>query len=111
MDSILGTIKKMLGIPEEYNIYDTDLIININENLNVLYQIGLGEKPFAIRGSSETWTDLLGDSLNLETVKSYIYLRVKQIFDPPSSSAMNEAMNNRIKELESRISFQVDSVK
>lgn len=108
MDSILETTKKMLGIYEDYNIYDQDLIIHINMALNTLYQIGLGNEPFIITGSSETWSDLLGESKNLETVKSYIYMKTKQVFDPSSSSAMSEAINNQIKELESRISFEVD---
>lgn len=111
MDSILNTIKKMLGLTEDYIVYDIDLIIDINMVLATLHQIGLGDEPFVITGSKETWTDLFGDSKNYEMVKSYIYLKVKQLFDPSNSSAMNEAIRNQISELESRISFLVDPQK
>lgn len=108
MDSILNTIKKMLGLSDEYVVYDQDIIIDINMVLGTLYQIGLGNDAFVVTGTKETWKDLLGETNKLEMVKTYVYLKVKQLFDPSSNSAMNEAIKNQITELEWRISVQVD---
>lgn len=109
MESILQTVKKLLGITDEYKVFDTDLMIHINSVLSVLRQIGVGpENGFVITGDSETWNDYLGDDPRLETVKTYVYLKVKTIFDPPTSSIIAEATNRMISELEWRINVDVD---
>lgn len=105
MDSILTSIKKLLGISEEYTHFDTDIIMHINSELAVLNQLGVGDaKGFAIKDSSATWEDFIHNDARLEFVKTYIFLKVKLIFDPPLSSAVIEAMNRNIAELEWRIS-------
>ena len=110
MDSILTTIKKMLGFEEEYEAFDTDIIININMVFNILNQIGVGPTDgFRITGKDETWSDYLKDNIKLEMVKTYIYLKVKKIFDPGTSSALNTAIDTQISELEWRLSVQIDS--
>lgn len=109
MESILNTIKKMLGIEEEYEVFDTDIIVNINMVFNVLNQLGVGpSEGFSIKDSSTTWEDYLGTSKKLEMVKTYIYLKVRQVFDPGSSS-FNTAIQSQIDELEWRLTVQVDS--
>lgn len=108
-DSILTTIKKLLGIAEDDTSFDTDVIININMALNVLFQLGVGpETGFSITGNTETWSDYISDMSKLEMVKTYIYLKVKLIFDPPQSSRVIESIENQIKELEWRANVQVD---
>ena len=109
MESILNTIKKMLGFDAEYDAFDTDIIVNINMVFNILLQLGVGPaEGFSITGATETWSDYLTDMRKLEMVKTYIYLKVRQIFDPGTSSALNTAIENQIKELEWRLNVQVD---
>lgn len=108
MESILDTIKKMLGLPDTQTAFDIDIIIDINMAINTLSQIGVGPKEgFSITGPDETWEEYIGTSPKLEMVKAYIYLKVKQIFDPGSNS-LTQAIETQIKELEWRISVQVD---
>lgn len=108
-DSILNSIKKMLGFTEDYTAYDQDLIININMVLNILTQIGVGPKGgYEIEDASNTWDEFIGDNIKLNMVKSYVYLKVKRVFDPGTSGSLNDAIDNQIKELESRISYEVD---
>ena len=109
MQSILETIKKMLGIDAEYTAFDTDIIININTALMSVSQFGIGPVGgLVIQGSSENWTDLLGESTALEAVKTYIYLKVKLAFDPPTSSFVVESINRTLLELEYRLILQAE---
>ena len=108
-ESILTSIKKMLGITEEYTHFDQDIIIHINTVLMLLHQLGVGpEEGFSITDSYETWSDFLVDNKNIEAVKTYIYLKVKLLFDPPLSSAVTESINKSINELEWRLNVAVD---
>lgn len=111
MDSILTSIKKMLGITQEYTHFDADLIMHINSVLFVLSQIGVGSSDgFAIQDETATWEDFLPIDVNLESVKSYVYMKVKLLFDPPLSSAVIESINKTISELEWRIFIAVDPI-
>ena len=97
MDSILTSIKKLLGIAEEYEHFDPDIVMYINSAFSVLTQLGVGpEEGFRIEDAS------------LEFVKTFIYLKVRLAFDPPLSSAVMEAINRQISELEWRINVTVD---
>ena len=108
-DSILLTIKKLLGLCEDYDAFDMDIIIHINMVFNILNQMGVGPKEgFIINGPEDKWNDYVRDSRKLEMVKTYIYLKVRQIFDPGTSSALNNAIEAQISELEWRLSVQVD---
>lgn len=107
-DSILQTIKKLLGIHEEYEAFDQDIIVHINTVLNILSQMGVGKKDFFITGSSESWTDYTEDRRNIEMVKSYIYLKVKKQFDPSNNGTINTAYEEMIKELEWRLYVEED---
>ena len=110
MDSILNTIKKMIGLDSSYTQFDTDIIILINSAIAVLRQVGVGpQSGFVVTGDSETWSRLMLDNDKLESVKTYIYLRVRRLFDPPSSSALVQAIDSEIKELEWRLNITVDS--
>lgn len=110
MDSILTSIKKLLGITEDYTYFDNDLIIHINSVLSVLSQLGVGpDGGFTIADNSTTWDDYISDDdLTLSLTKTYIALKVRLLFDPPQGSALIEAINERIAELEWRLNVQVD---
>ena len=106
MNSVLTSIKKLLGIAEEYKQFDQDLIIHINSVLMALTQIGVGRcEGMRIRDGSTTWNDLLSNISNLEAVKTYVYLKVKMVFDPPTSSSVMDAMNRSISEYEWRLNI------
>lgn len=110
MDSILTSIKKLLGIAEDYTHFDGDIIIHINAVFMILTQIGVGPASgFSITSNTETWTDFLGDLTELEAVKTYTYLKVRLLFDPPTSSSILESMNRMISELEWRLNVQAES--
>ena len=110
MDSILTSIKKLLGITKEYTHFDEDLIMHINSVLVVLTQLGVGPaNGFFISDDSDTWDDFLEDSVNVEMVKSYMYMKVKLLFDPPLSSSVIESMNRMISEFEWRLNVAADS--
>ena len=109
MESILSTIKKMLGITEEYTQFDTDITIHINSIISVLTQIGVGPASgFLVVDKSNKWTDWLTTSTDLESVKTYIYLRVRLLFDPPTNSAVTKSYEQIIRELECRLLTTTD---
>ena len=112
MDSILTSVKKMLGIAEEYDHFDADLIMHINSVLTILGQLGVGpDEGFFIEDDGAEWTDFVPDMFKLQFIKTYVYQKVKLLFDPPQSASAIEALNRSISELEWRINAQVDSGK
>ena len=109
MESILTSIKKLLGITEEYKHFDADLIMHINSVFSILTQLGVGpSKGFSIEDDSAVWADFIQENSKIEMVKTYMHLKVKLAFDPPMSSAVMEAMNRMINELEWRLNVAVD---
>ena len=110
MDSILTSIKKLLGITEEYEHFDQDIIIHINTALMILTQLGVGpSEGFFIKDKYALWSDFIPDVKTLEAVKSYIYLKVRMLFDPPTSSSLMNAMEQNMKELEWRLNIASES--
>lgn len=108
-ESIFKSIKALLGPDADYDVFDPDILIFINTALATLTQIGIGPASgFRITGETETWSDLLGSYEDLESVKSYIYLKVRLLFDPPSNSAVMNAYQEACKELEWRLNVAVD---
>lgn len=104
MDSILTSTKKLLGITEEYEHFDADIIMHINTVLAILTQMGVGPaEGFSISDKSARWDEFISNKLYLEPVKSYVHLKVKLLFDPPLSSAVAEAIKQMISELEWRL--------
>jgi hypothetical protein len=104
IESILTSIKKLLGITEEYTNFDPDIIMHINTVFMTLNQIGIGPSDgFRIEDKNNTWDEFLGDSKDLDAVKSYMHLKVKILFDPPLNSAVMEAIKQQISELEWRL--------
>lgn len=110
MESILTSIKKMLGIAEDYDHFDPDIIMHINTVLMILKQLGVGPpEGFLIEDDTSTWVEFVNDSIKLESIKSYVYLRVKLLFDPSLSSAAIESINRTISELEWRINVTAET--
>lgn len=110
MDSILTSIKKLLGITEDYTHFDADIIMHINSAFMVLSQLGVGPSGgFTISDASAVWSDFLPSGHNLEAVKSYVFLKVRLLFDPPQSSAVMEAMKQSIAEFEWRLNVEAES--
>ena len=107
--SILTSIKKMLGIEEEYEHFDEDVMIHINTTFMALNDLGVGPAAgFSIQDKTKTWTDYLGANGDFQAVKTYIYLKVKLIFDPPATSFVIEAINRQIAELEWRLNVRAE---
>ena len=112
MESILTSIKKLLGIAEEYTHFDADLIMHINSVFSILTQIGVGPaEGFSIKDESSVWSDFVPEKSKWELIKSYTYMKVKLLFDPPLNSAVIESANRIISELEWRIQVAADSEK
>lgn len=108
-NSILNTIKSMLlGSGMDVTDFDTDLIVFINSTLSNMIQLGVSDKQFRITGPSETWDQLITNENILASVKEYIYIRAKLLFDPPTSSIVMEAYKEILKEDEWRITNELD---
>lgn len=104
-DSILNSVKKILGIAADYDAFDTDIIIHINTVFSTLNQLGLGPTDgFMIEDDSAVWEDFLLGDMRLNHVKTYTYLRVRVLFDPPTTGFTLTALQEQIKELEWRLS-------
>ena len=110
MESILTSVKKMLGIEEEYEHFDPDLIMHINSVFTILKQRGVGpSEGFTIEDAETTWSEYIGVGSDFEAVKSFMYLKVQLIFDPPDRSAILEAKKELLKEFEQRILIAAES--
>lgn len=105
-ESILTSIKKLLGISKEYTHFDADILMHINTVLFTLNQLGL--PSYSIQDATAKWSDYLTSSTQLDSVKSYIYLKTRLLFDPPASSAALESMKALVSEYEWRINVAVD---
>lgn len=110
MESILTSIKKLLGITEEDDSYDVDVITHINTYLFRLKQLNIGPKDgFSISDDGPTWADFLGEQKDYSAVKTYVYLKVKLVFDPPLSASVLEAMKEQAKELEWELNSEAET--
>ena len=111
MESILTSIKKLLGIGEDYDKFDVDIITHINTAFSILRQLGVGpKKGFSISGVDDVWNDFIPeDNAQFQDVKTYIYLKVKLVFDPPLSASVIESMKESIHELEWRLNISSDN--
>lgn len=111
-ESILTSVKKVLGIPEYYEHFDQDILLHLNSVMSILHQLGVGpENGFVVEDDSTTWSDLFDgdiDTNKMTYVKSYVCLRVRLLFDPPASSGAIDAMERQMRELEWRITVTRD---
>lgn len=110
MESILTSIKRHINIVEECEDFDAMLIEHINSVFMILTQLGVGpSEGFIIEDDSSVWADFFGDSPQLHAVKSYIFMKVKLMFDPPTNSAVTESYNRLIDEFEWRLNVAAES--
>lgn len=114
-ESILISIKKLLGLTKEYEAFDMDITIHINSVFSTLHQLGVGPKvPFRITGDLETWDMFMktwktnDERADIDMVKTYIYLKVRLLFDPPSNSSVIDAYQAQIAEYEWRLNVACD---
>ena len=108
-ESILESIKNYLGIPAEDDVFDVEIIIAINSAFMTLSQLGVGlDQPFTISDSLATWSDFIEDVDRLPMIKSYLCLQTRLFFDPPASSSLLTAMQEKSKEYEWRLNVSVD---
>ena len=108
-NSILLSIKKLLGINTDYEHFDTDLIIHINSVFMILRQMGVGpNKPFSITGPGETWDDFSENIEDMESIKTYVYLKCKLVFDAPTNTTMYQSLRDAIAEFEFRLNVEMD---
>lgn len=107
-DSILISVKKMLGLDSAFDAFDADIIMHINSVFFIMAQMGIG-KQFRIEDATSTWSEYLEGRSDLEAVKTYMYAKVRQIFDPPTG-AVSEALDRTVKELEWRLFSATDLV-
>lgn len=111
-DSILTSVKKVLGIPSDYDHFDRDILLHLNTVMSILNQLGVGpEEGFIVEDDSTLWSDLFDgdiDTNKMMYVKSYVCLRVRLLFDPPTSSGAIDAMERQMRELEWRITVTRD---
>ena len=112
-EKILSSIKKLLGLNDGVTVFDTDIVIHINTVFANLTQMGVGPKDdegknigFKISTGNEVWGDFTSNDILIENVKTYVYIKVKMVFDPPTSSALIDAYNAQAKELEWRLYTQ-----
>ena len=109
-DSILTSIKKLMGLTEEYDAFDQDILILINSVLFELEQIGVKVKDgFALSDKTAVWSDYSDDDRLLNALKPYIYMKTKLTFDPPTSSGALDSMNRIIDRFEWRINLYADT--
>lgn len=103
-DSILVTTKKNLGVAEDDTSFDVDILTHINSVLSVLNQVGVGPVDgFMIEDAVPTWDDFLGSDKRYNAVKTYVYLKVRMYFDPPTTAHLINAMEKQAEELEYRL--------
>lgn len=109
MDSILNSVKKTIGINQDDATFDTDIIIYINASLMSLQQLGVGPSSgYVVVDDTQLWSDLLSGRYDLESVKAYVSLKVKLMFDPPSTGYVVDAITRQISEFEWRINSQIE---
>lgn len=107
MESILNSVKKVIGIDKDYEAFDIDILMHINTAFFTLMQLGVGpDEGFRIEDADTTWTEYLGSDLNLEAVKSYVFVRVRLLFDRPETSYGIQALERQVNELEWRLEVE-----
>ena len=109
VDSIFGSVKKVVGLLGDDGSFDEDILLHINTVVSTLRQLGLSiPSDFYVRDDVQTWQNLLGEFRDLDLVKSYMAMKVRLMFDPPSSSFGLASMTEMVKELEWRINILTD---
>lgn len=110
-DSILDSTKKVLGIADSDTSFDMDVITHINSTFSILNQLGLGpDDAFGIEDNSARWEDLELPADQTQLIRTYLYLKVRMLFDPPTTSFLIDATNNQIQEYETRLHYMRENL-
>ena len=110
LDSILNSVKDKVGLSADYDVFDEAIIDEINSAFFILWQLGVGNDPtdpFRITNSTQVWSDFINDGM-IESVREYVYIRVKLVFDPPTNSFLVENLRNKAQELECGMTIAMD---
>lgn len=108
MDIVLETIKKLIGFDPDYTAFDIDLTLHINSAIDTAKQLGADVRGHLTLGGSETWSDIFGDTVDIDAIKVYIYLKCKLVFDPPGNSFLVESIKEQIREYEYRLNWEIE---
>lgn len=114
MESILTSIKKLLGITEDYKHFDADLVVHINSVFSTLTQLGVGpSEGFSIEDEYAKWNDFIpdADANKINSIKTYMYMQVKIVFDPPTNSGVLKSYEKLIEKFEWRLNVAADNKK
>lgn len=107
-ESILTSIKVLLGLTEDYTAFDAQIIMHINSVMLILKQLGVCETAYVIKDKTDAWSEFLTNDKDFEAVKSYVYMKVRLLFDPPTTSVVTDSMNRTIAELEWRLNAEAE---
>lgn len=109
-DSVFLTVKSSLGVESDYTGFDADILLGINTAIMTLTQLGIGPTGgLVINGSEQNWTQLTGNETDMEALKTYVCLKTRMLFDPPSSSSILEAYKQALNEMEWRLMTQAEA--
>ena len=110
MESILTSIKDLLGIAEDQTNFDDQIMVHINSVFFTLQQLGVGPSPgFFVESKLDNWNDFIPEGVNYNSIKTYMYLKVKLLFDPPLSSSVLESMERMASEYEWRLKVEAET--
>ena len=110
-ESILKTIKQLIGCPDDFEQFDLDLIVHINSAFATLTQLGVGPKEgYRITGSDNEWSEFEDDAQKLSLIKDYVYIKTRLLFDPPTSGSLMDSLKEQLKEMEWRLYMLYDPI-
>ena len=105
-DSILDSTKEKLGLAKDYTVFDSAIIDHINSVFFTLNQLGVGPaEGYSILDDSDKWQDFIGTEKKQQTIQSYMYLKVRLLFDPPTTSFAIDSMSKIASEMEWRMNI------
>ena len=110
-ESILKTIKQLIGCPDDFEQFDLDLIVHINLAFAILTQLGVGPKEgYRITGQDNVWSEFEDDAQKLSLIKDYVYIKTRLLFDPPTSGSLMDSLKEQLKEMEWRLYMLYDPI-
>ena len=110
-ESILKTIKQLIGCPDDFEQFDLDLMIHINSAFATLTHLGVGPKEgYRITGAYNVWSEFEDDSQKLSLIKDYVYIKTRLLFDPPTSGSLMDSLKEQLKEMEWRLYMLYDPI-
>ena len=110
-ESILKTIKQLIGCPDDFEQFDLDLIVHINSAFAALTHLGVGPKEgYRITGADNAWSEFEDDAQKLSLIKDYVYIKTRLLFDPPTSGSLMDSLEEQLKEMEWRLYMLYDPI-